>query len=276
MKNILLPTDFSDNAWSASIYALQLYAKEKCTFYFLHATNIEATTPKVDLKSIYIEATKDKVRQELLGLKKIARVTNANANHKFEIILSDKNLKTAINETILNQDIELVVMGTKGVSSKIEAFFGSNTVNIINKIKDCPILIVPDKYEFVIPKEIAFPSDFNRQYNNKELQPLLDLTKLYDSNINVVHINTELNLSDNQKNNRSILNKYLQKYSHNFHWLPNYTKKASAIINFIEDSNINLLAMLNYKHSLIEKITHEPVIKKIGFHPTVPFLIIPA
>ncbi|WP_308992875.1 hypothetical protein QLS71_015560 [Mariniflexile litorale] len=35
------------------------------------------------------------------------------------------------------------------------------------------------------------------------------------------------------------------------------------------------LAMVNYKHSFIEAIIIEPVIKKIGFHPMVPFLVIP-
>ena len=41
------------------------------------------------------------------------------------------------------------------------------------------------------------------------------------------------------------------------------------------DLKINLLVLVNYKHSLIEKITKEPIIKKIGFHPIVPFLVIP-
>ncbi|WP_373282945.1 universal stress protein [Aquaticitalea lipolytica] len=35
MKNILLPTDFSDNSWNAIKYALQLFKDEKCTFHLL-------------------------------------------------------------------------------------------------------------------------------------------------------------------------------------------------------------------------------------------------
>jgi hypothetical protein len=33
--------------------------------------------------------------------------------------------------------------------------------------------------------------------------------------------------------------------------------------------------MVNYKHAFIEHIIKEPVIKKIGFNPIVPFLVIP-
>ena len=36
-KNILIPTDFSENAWNALSYALNLFKDEKCTFYLLNA-----------------------------------------------------------------------------------------------------------------------------------------------------------------------------------------------------------------------------------------------
>ena len=36
MKKILLPTDFSDNAWNAIEYALKLFKDEVCTFYLLN------------------------------------------------------------------------------------------------------------------------------------------------------------------------------------------------------------------------------------------------
>ena len=37
MKNILLPTDFSENSWNAIKYALQLFKTETCKFYLLNA-----------------------------------------------------------------------------------------------------------------------------------------------------------------------------------------------------------------------------------------------
>ena len=57
--------------------------------------------------------------------------------------------------------------------------------------------------------------------------------------------------------------------------MPDYTKKSEEINEFIKDLDINILAMVNYKHSFIEGIIKEPVIKKLGFHPIVPFLVIP-
>ena len=48
-----------------------------------------------------------------------------------------------------------------------------------------------------------------------------------------------------------------------------------AVNQFQEKNKINLLVMIQNKHSFIEKLFIEPVIKKIGFHITIPFLVIP-
>ncbi|WP_044397462.1 universal stress protein [Lacinutrix sp. Hel_I_90] len=276
MKHILLPTDFSDNAWSAAVYALKLYTNEVCTFYFLNSTKFKASATRSYITNKYIETLRAEALQELTNLKKMARVANANTNHTFEIIAHEKDLEAAINDSIRLHDIDLVVMGTKGATGAKEVFFGSNTVHIISKIKDCPVLVVPDEFDFVIPKEIAFPTGFNRYYSNIELDPLRAMSSLYNSKIKVIHINTEDHLTSVQTYNKDMLHDYLKQYEHSFHWLPKYTKKASAINEFITDLNINLLVMVNYEHSFIEKIINEPVVKKIGFHPIIPFLVIPA
>jgi hypothetical protein len=52
-------------------------------------------------------------------------------------------------------------------------------------------------------------------------------------------------------------------------------KKVKEVNTFIKNLKITLLAILNYKHSLIENTTKEPIIKTIGFNPVVFFLVIP-
>ena len=73
-----------------------------------------------------------------------------------------------------------------------------------------------------------------------------------------------------------MLKAYLEDYPHTFHWMPDYSKKENAIQDFIEELNTEILVMVNYEHSFIESIINEPVIKKIGFHATIPFFVIPS
>ena len=272
--NILLPTDFSDNAWSAAVYAFKLYADKECIFYFLHS-NFNGTKTISNITKALISTMDEKAMKELMELKEMAEVSNANANHTFEIVLSPEKLLKAIEVESEKHKIDLVVMGTRGSTGAKEFFYGSNTVNIINKMRLCPVLVVPDEYDFIEPKQIAFPTDFNRFYDKIKLEFLKDFADLFNSKIRIVHIKTENQLDEIQEYNYAMLKKQLEDCNFSFHWMPDYTKKVEEIHIFIEDLKINILVMINYRHSLIESIVKEPVIKKIGFRPVIPFLVIP-
>ncbi|MUU79690.1 universal stress protein [Winogradskyella endarachnes] len=271
--NILIPTDFSDNAWCATVYALKLFKDKDCLFYFFHSTKLKInSTAKLSNKLIHFLT--ENATKELLHLKDIAESTDANPKHDFEIIVCNNDLNETMVRIIEKNDINLVVMGTKGATKGKEIIFGSNTVKAIRKIKKCPILVVPDEYDYMRPSQIAFPTDFNRLYS-EELKPLKFLSDLHQSKIRVIHINKEEELTELQEYNLDQLEVKLKKHNHSFHWMPDYGKKHTAIKDFIDELNINILVMVSYKYSFIKRILREPVIKKIGFKPSIPFLVIP-
>ncbi|MBU2920533.1 universal stress protein [Winogradskyella psychrotolerans] len=275
MKQILLPTDFSDNSWSAIVYALKLYANETCAFYFLHSWSFLESTSRTYITSTYVDQLKEKSIKELNELKGRVEVVNKNPNHAFQVIHTSEVLQDAIETAIKKYNIDMIIMGTKGATGAKEFFFGSNTVNTIQKIKQCPILIIPDGLDFVEPKQITFPTDFKRFYGDEILE-LIQLSSLYDSQIRVLHINKEDKLTDLQIDNMGVLKKYLKNNEYSFHWMPDYAKKSETIHDFIEELEINILVMIKYEHNIIENIINEPVIKKLGFQVTIPFLVIPS
>ncbi|WP_053992854.1 universal stress protein [Mangrovimonas sp. TPBH4] len=271
---ILLPTDFSDNAWNATVYALKLFAEEECTFYLLHSKN-EKVSAMANMSKKYNDVLRSSNLKELTKLKETVEATNDNPNHTFEIILSAGSLGDSIEAYIKKYHINLIVMGTKGASGAKGLLFGSNTVGIIGRIKCCPILAIPDKSDFVPPKQIAFPTDYNRFYSPTEMGAIKNIAELFNSKINVVHINTEAELTEIQSFNVKAIKEYMQDFDHSFHWMPHYAKKATEINDFVGEHNIDMLAMVSYQHSFYESLTREPVIKKIGSQLKVPFLIIP-
>lgn len=42
LQHILIPTDFSENAWNALEYGVKLFQKTQCTFYLVHIIPISA------------------------------------------------------------------------------------------------------------------------------------------------------------------------------------------------------------------------------------------
>ena len=172
--------------------------------------------------------------------------------------------------------IHLVVTGTKGASGVDEVFMGSNTVRIIKSVRKCPILAIPYHFEYVTPTEIAFATDFNRFYTTSELEPLLDLAKMFKATIRIVHVQYGIKaLTELQQFNLNMLRRYLNDVEHYVHTVSELNSVSHTLETFSEELGIHLLAMLNYQHSYMEKMTREPIIKRTTFHTQIPLLVIP-
>ena len=274
-RNILLPTDFSDNAWSAIVYALKLFVDKKCTFYFLNSYKLESSRMS-SLSNKLAEVMKENAYKDLKELKRLARIYDANSIHEFKTLLSTDSIQKAIEGAVQTYNIDFVVMGTKGATKAKELLFGSNTVKIIKSLKHCPVIAIPNEYEFEEPKQIAFSTGLVRLYNDAQLQPLKEIAGLYHSKIRVITVFQEDKEFDEiQLQHKLALTEQLKSFEYSYHKIEDYTTKTKAIQHFIDEFEINMLVMVQYKHSIIEKIINEPTIKKIGYNPTIPFMIIP-
>jgi nucleotide-binding universal stress UspA family protein len=195
--------------------------------------------------------------------------------HSFQTISRQGELVAIVSELVEALEIDLVVIGNKGRSELEAIFFGSNALHIIGEIKKCPILTIPKELDFKPPKSIAFVTDYSRPYDAGLLHPLVTMANRYGAKIRVMHINETEELSRAQDINLGILMEYLKPYNCTAHWMPLYKSKATAIHDFLRELDIDILAMVNYQHSLIQELTHEPVIKRMAFNPDIPFLVIP-
>ncbi|WP_323026895.1 universal stress protein [Gelidibacter japonicus] len=272
--HILLPTDFSENAWSAALYAIRMYAKVPCTFYFSHAWTFVNTGSRTYISPNYIDTLQNTSKEQLETLKQRAQFVSPHSEHEFKTIFSEDFLSESIKTAIKDHAIDLVVMGTKGATGAKEFLLGSNSVNVIKKVKLCPILLVPHKYEYAKTDRIAFATDFKRPYGD-EILPLISLAKLQKSNLEILHINGPDDLTEKQQVNLNTLTQLLKDQPHNVHWIPEIGTKEEIISAFIEENNINLITMINYEHSFLEYVLNEPIIKKMGYHSLIPFMVIP-
>lgn len=272
--HILIPTDFSENAWSAIRYAINLYAQKPCTFYLSHAWSFVNLGSRTYIPADYIDQVKDLAKAQLRAVKERAIVETTNAQHEFKTIFTTDTLIDSITSSVKKYNIDMVVMGTKGATGAKEFLFGSNTVTVIKKVRLSPLLLVPNNYKFATPERIAFPTDLNRPYGS-ELLSIMSLAHLHNSAIEILHINAKDNLTDVQHSNVEKLKLSLKDFEHRLNWMPNFDTKEAAIIDFIDKNNIDLLAMINYEHSFFENLINEPVINKLGFHSEVPFMVVP-
>ncbi|RDY58654.1 universal stress protein [Flagellimonas nanhaiensis] len=280
MQKILIPTDFSENAWNAIDYAMQLFRDKSCTFYLLNTYTPVIPSSRFMAKMVDGVRIVDAVRDSSeLGLQKtVSQIKSKyrNPKHSFETISSFNLLVEEVKDIVDSFGINLVVTGTKGASGIDEVFMGSNTVRIIKNAKKCPVLAIPQSFEYVTPSEIAFATDFNRFYTVSELSPLLEMAKMFNATIRIVHVQYGIKaLSELQQFNLNMLRRYLGEVEHYVHTVSELHSVSQTLEMFSKELDIHLLALLNYQHSYMEKMTREPIIKRTAFHTQIPLLVIP-
>lgn len=276
MKRILLPTDFSENAWNAISYAMEFFKNEKCTFYLLHTytpvyhrmdyiLGVPAFTTIPDTGVDTHLAALDKTYSDIKKKFK-------NPKHHFKKLSAFNQLSDEVNEVAEREGIDMVIMGTQGATGAQKIFMGTNTVYVIRKSK-VPVLVIPENYRFNGVQKILFPSNYLTLYKPKELRPLIEIAKEQKAEITVLYVVEESELDIRQEENKEFLRECLEEVAPVFketrsEYMPD------AIHIFVRDNNIDLLAMMNPKHSFMERLLLQQNVDEIGFQVNAPFLVI--
>ena len=274
MRKILVPTDFSDNAVNAIKYALELFKYEKSDFFIMHAYQDEIYADD----SLLNQETLDKVTQ-IIGeksqkqlestLKKIKEIS-PNPRHKYNIISSNNLLIDEADKIVDDENIDIIVMGTRGETNDRKLTFGSHTLQVLKYVQ-CPVLAIPENYKYTQPKHILFPTDYMIPYKRRELKLLSKMALPYRAVIDMLYISKSNKLSLRQEDNQEFIKKALNKNTLNFKTIKQ-KNITQTIYKYLKENKIDMLVMVNTRHSFLESILFQSTIDTMSLHLDIPFL----
>ncbi|WP_372756463.1 universal stress protein [Mariniflexile sp.] len=276
MRKILIPIDFSENANNALRYAIDLFKYEISEFFIMHAyeddiyadeLNVTKST-LMDVTKMVAEASEKKLEAVLQQIKQIS----PNPKHTYNIISANNILVDEADKIVDRENIDLIVMGTKGFTNNPKITFGSHTLQVL-KYVSCPVLVIPEEYQYKQPKHIAFPTDYLIPYKRRELKLLCEMACPYRAKIDVLYISTTKKLSLRQQDNKDFIKDELCKSEVEFITINN-KEITTTINNYINQSNIDMLVMVNNRHTYLEDILFQSTIDKIGLSINIPFLVL--
>lgn len=278
MKNVLLPTDFSENSLNAIKYAIDFYENLPCNFYLLHVIKLNDLvindSPYMlsgeSIEDIYTKPAKAKLKDLL---RHISTKFNVNLKHKFYTLTDYNFLVDSIRQHVKEKHIDIIFMGTKGASGLKKIIVGSNTGDVITKVH-CTALVVPENAQYQKLKEIAFPTDFSLLYDLNTLQPIVDIIESNNAALRILHISKKnVILNNDQKKNKELLEDYFNNYEYSFHLLTN-KKVEDAVQCFVESRDINMITMVAKNLNYFQQILFHSKIEHISYHTDVPFLVL--
>lgn len=276
MHKILIPTDFSGNAMNAIKYALELFKYEKSEIYILHAFADEVYDNNTILTRALFEEFRDTIKKksdkQLKEILLIIRELSPNPRHSYEVISKFGSLIDEVNDFVDKENIDVVVMGTRGSTDNRSIDFGSNTIQVMKYVK-CPVLAVPKGFAQLQLTKILFPTNYQLPYKRRELKLVSTLAKSFTAKISFLYISKFKDLSFRQQDNVSYLENILKDNSLNF--MTAFGENLIKVINEeIEKEKIDMLVMVNSRKSYLESLLYPSTVQKIGLQIQIPFLVL--
>jgi nucleotide-binding universal stress UspA family protein len=274
MKQILFPTDFSEAANTAFIYALKFADSFGAELLILHVYDLPIVeTPPLpeSTKEIFdiVEMNQfESFRDELPTLHKLAEEHNlGHISLRNTLLYGD--LVYNINKLCEDEQIDLIVMGTKGASGLKETFLGSTTASVITNAK-VPVLGIPADADYEPINNIVFTTQY-KDKDNDALRNALEIAGKFKAKLQCLYIKND----DDPEDIEDRINEWRIFYRDEKIDFYNIAGEhiEQTILDFIENQHANLLIMRTHKRNFFESLFHRSLTKKMAYHSKVPLLV---
>lgn len=269
---ILVPTDFSENAYVAAEYACALAHESKQKVQLLHVY--------IALYSGYGEEGSSIQQIRWAETESAAAMKNLveNLSRQFsDVDIEGECVKGFMIEVVADKlkkgESSLVVMGTKGATNITESLLGSTTYEVIKK-SPVPVLVVPlNTPDFSFQRVGFFTS-----YDDKELDALL----AFQQAVNLLpHLSMLHFYKNGEKAPEQELERWRRKVEEAYpDWgvsckaIPVEKVDINAVTQAAESEGLDLLVFARPHKSFFQKIFSPSLTKAVANYPSVPSLFI--
>lgn len=279
MKNILVLTDFSENAGSAEEYALRLAIQVKANLilynnYPIYGTPISEavvwphdSTPSLELESISnLQSKVDELNDELAKIHQ--PIYKPTITHMGDPGFLEKEIMDIVTEN----NIWLVVMGTRGEGLANNLILGSNVCKILDNI-NCPVLIVPRNAKCKNLHKLAYATDL-RDIDLSNIAWLKNFAEDLELSLNIIHVSID-NVSP-QDNMIKKMRQQMLKMNNNINvqFFEGKSVKES-LHQIIEQMNVDILALMHRKYGFFDALFHKSISHRMIRHSQIPVLVFP-
>ncbi len=189
IKNILVPVDFSETSEIALTEAVKLASLLKANLFLIHVVEylnefngyFYSVVPEIQTSiPLLLEFEKT------VGKKMEEKKTEINKKFGItpEVFITSGQVHSEIIRFSENKKIDLIVMGTHGVSGYKELFIGSNAQRVVT-LSDIPVLTIQKEINKTGFKNILIPID-NALHSREKVNMALLIAELFGSTIHII------------------------------------------------------------------------------------------
>lgn len=276
MTKVLVPYDFSEQAQFALDFSTQIgETMDNIHIEVIHVMEVPNaasfgtmgggdTIPDMENQMFFIEMM-NKRKGQLADM----RAKYAGKAFSFEAKIKLGNAFKSISESIAEENPDLVIMGSKGVSGMEEVLIGSNTEKVV-RTASCPVVTIKAKTSPDQIKKIVFASDFANE-SPEVAARIKRLSHLLNAQLYLVFVNTPGNFESSRESIMRIKDFTKQ---HNIAdakaEIYNSRSEESGILEFAEDIDADLIAMTTHGRTGFLHLITGSIAEDVVNHSTRP------
>jgi nucleotide-binding universal stress UspA family protein len=195
---------------------------------------------------------------------------------EYEYTMAHGSTTDVIASSLMGLDIDMIVMGTHGVSGVNEILLGSNTYSVIKSV-NIPVLVIPVETGVYNFNKIALTSDYKNIDNLNIFDPLIRFANSLHAEVDIIHFSASEVLNEEEISMGKSIESYFKKIRHSYHAAGVTDDFEKAIHEYIIQHNIDLLVMVPRKHNIFDRLFGDASwTRRMVFHTKTPLLILPA
>lgn len=273
IKNMLVLTDFSEEASNAAVYAAglahQLNTRKVILYHSYESVAVPATAfaPISGLPAETYELSLDKIKNLKTELEEWG-----SGNAEIEVRTDERSLIHAVNTLVQQLRIGLVVAGITGKTGLERALIGSNTLRLA---KECwaPLLIVPSVANYKHIETVVFACDLKRV---SATTPILAIkTFLRTLGVKLLILNVD---SDGKHFNADTIKELTELHElwddlePEYHYI-DHEDTAQGIMEFAIQYRAELVITIPKHYGFFESLFHHSMTKRLAYHSYLPLLL---
>lgn len=280
MKTYLVPTDFSDVSTNTAEFAAALSHQTKVEHIILlnayYVSEYETLLPNPDMVLLREQDIEDEAADRIAKLEKLKAdlLKKVREGVEISVRLSRSHLLRGVVETVGKMQVDLVILGSHGNSSKADSDIGSHVVKIA-KACPVPVVVVPPGYKFDGIKRVVVACDFKKVKETAPVEGLKQLLERTGSELLAVNVGREAELEGADAENmakETELYGMLKEHHPNYYYINN-PDVMNGILEFATQHDARLVIALPRKYSFFQSLMHNSISQKLAENARVPVLL---
>jgi nucleotide-binding universal stress UspA family protein len=267
---ILIPTDFSPLSKVAVRYAVKLGKKLKAELVILTVISLDGPPGRGVLNVKYLEdkLTENSVEDSARLISEIRSEIKGKINITSQVVRGYP-VENVVANYAHHNDIDIIVMGTKGATGLKKIVLGSNAVAVINK-SNIPVIVIPEFARFTNLKDIIYATDI---LNIKdELKTVVSFAKEFNATVHILHVVSPIGEGKLDIKQTVVKLTKAMEYKKITITVSLHEDAAEGIDQYVIKHKADMLVMFTHELTFFKRIFGQSVTREMAFLSNVPLL----